>query len=91
MACCATLQSDVVIEAEIEEEPDAANHPVTDHVATVSRIVDLTPTIKVFFSNFLAWTAQLFRQGNMSICKCLGLKISPCLFAGKCTTNAEFD
>jgi hypothetical protein len=25
LACCATLQSDVVIEAEIDEEPDAAS------------------------------------------------------------------
>lgn len=46
LACCATLQSDVTIEAEIEEEPDARNLPVEDYSATVSRIEDLTPTIK---------------------------------------------
>ena len=46
LACCATLQSDVTIEAEIEEEPDARNLPVRDFEGTVSRIKDLTPTIK---------------------------------------------
>ena len=46
LACCATLQSDVTIEAEIEEEPDALNLPVQDYQGTVSRIEDLTPTIK---------------------------------------------
>ena len=46
LACCATLQSDVVIEAEIDEEPDARNLPVHDYEGTVSRIESLTPTIK---------------------------------------------
>ena len=46
LACCATLESDVVIEAEIEEEVDAQNLPVHDYTATVSRIENLTPTIK---------------------------------------------
>jgi phenol hydroxylase P5 protein len=39
-------QSDVTIDAEIDEEPDARNLPVHDHAATVARIADLTPTIK---------------------------------------------
>ena len=30
LACCATLESDVTIDAEIEEEPDALNLPVQD-------------------------------------------------------------
>ncbi|QTD45372.1 NADH:ubiquinone reductase (Na(+)-transporting) subunit F [Ottowia testudinis] len=46
LACCATLQSDVTIEAEIEEEPDAQNLPVEDFEGTISRIENLTPTIK---------------------------------------------
>jgi phenol hydroxylase P5 protein len=46
LACCCTLQSDVTIEADIEEEPDARVIPVRDFAATVSRIEDLTPTIK---------------------------------------------
>ena len=46
LACCCTLQSDVTIEAEIDEEPDARVIPVRDFAATVNRIEDLTPTIK---------------------------------------------
>lgn len=46
LACCATLQSDVTIEADIDEEPDAEVIPVRDFEGTVSRIEDLTPTIK---------------------------------------------
>ncbi|MBN8487312.1 MAG: 2Fe-2S iron-sulfur cluster binding domain-containing protein [Burkholderiales bacterium] len=46
LACCATLQSDVVIEAEVDAEPDARNLPVHDHAGTVSRVESLTPTIK---------------------------------------------
>ena len=49
LACCARLQSDVTIEAEIDEEPDAESIPVRDFPGTVSRIVTLTPTIKAIF------------------------------------------
>jgi phenol/toluene 2-monooxygenase (NADH) P5/A5 len=46
LACCATAESDLVIEAEIDEDPDAENLPVRDFAGTVSRIETLTPTIK---------------------------------------------
>lgn len=46
LACCATLESDVTIDAEIDDEPDARNLAVHDYSGSVSRIVDLTPTIK---------------------------------------------
>lgn len=46
LACCATAESDLVIEAEIEEDPDARNLPVKDYQCVVTRIEDLTPTIK---------------------------------------------
>lgn len=46
LACCARAESDIVIEAEIEEDPDARNLPVRDFVGTVTRIENLTPTIK---------------------------------------------
>ena len=46
LACCATLQSDVTIEADVDVEPDARNLPVRDFQGVVSRIEDLTPTIK---------------------------------------------
>lgn len=49
LACCATPRSDIVIEADVEEDPDAWNLPVRDHFGAVSRIVDLTPTIKGVF------------------------------------------
>ena len=49
LACCARLQSDVTIEAEIDEEPDAESIPVRDFPGTVSRVVTLTPTIKAIF------------------------------------------
>ncbi|MDR3367951.1 phenol 2-monooxygenase domain-containing protein [Rhodoferax sp.] len=46
LACCATLESDVTINAEIEDEPDALNLPVQDYRGTVTRLQDLTPTVK---------------------------------------------
>lgn len=46
LACCATLQSDVIIEAEIDVDPDARNLPVQDYPGVVSRIENLTPSIK---------------------------------------------
>lgn len=46
LACCATLQSDVTIETDIEMEVDAQNLPVNDFSGAVSRIENLTPTIK---------------------------------------------
>jgi len=46
LACCAIPQSDVVIEAEIDEDVDAKNLPVRDYEGVVSRIEALTPTIK---------------------------------------------
>ena len=49
LACCATLNSDTTIEADIDEDPDAEIIPVQDHATTVSRIVDLTPTIKAIY------------------------------------------
>ena len=49
LACVATATSDLVIEAEIEEEPDAQMHPMRDYVGTVARVVDLTPTAKGVF------------------------------------------
>lgn len=49
LACCAIPQSDITIEAEIDEEPDALNLPVRDFPGTVERIERLTPTIKAVF------------------------------------------
>ncbi len=46
LACCCRLESDTVIEAEIEEDPDARNLPVQDFSGEVLRIETLTPTIR---------------------------------------------
>ncbi len=46
LACCATGESDVTIEADIAVDPDFEGYPVEDYTATVSDIVKLSPTIK---------------------------------------------
>lgn len=46
LACCAIPQSDLVVEADIDVDPDFAGYPVQDYQAVVSTIVDLSPTIK---------------------------------------------
>ena len=46
LACCCRLESDVVIEAEIEEDPDALHLPGEDFSGEVIRIEALTPTIR---------------------------------------------
>lgn len=49
LTCCAQPTSDLVIEADIEEEPDAETHSVNDYVGVVTRIVDFSPRIKGVF------------------------------------------
>lgn len=46
LACCATVESDVTIEADIDVDPDFKGYPVEDYVATVTRLVELSPTIR---------------------------------------------
>jgi len=46
LACCATLTSDIVIEADVEEEDDAQNLAIEDFSGTVVKIEELTPTIR---------------------------------------------
>ena len=46
LACCATLESDVTIEADTDDDPDAEVIPVRDFQGRVVEIRDLTPTIK---------------------------------------------
>ncbi|MFT3850913.1 MAG: phenol 2-monooxygenase domain-containing protein [Propionivibrio sp.] len=46
LACCARLEADTVIEAEIDEDPDAQNLPVEDYSGTVVRLEALTPTVR---------------------------------------------
>jgi phenol hydroxylase P5 protein len=49
LACCATPMSDLEVEADIDEEPDAETHSVRDFVGVVSKIQTLTPRIKSIF------------------------------------------
>lgn len=46
LVCCATPESDLVIEADIDVDPDFQGFPVEDFVGTVTEIQDLSPTIK---------------------------------------------
>ncbi len=46
LACCATLESDAVIEADIDEEPDARSIPVRDFDVRIARIENLTHDVK---------------------------------------------
>jgi phenol/toluene 2-monooxygenase (NADH) P5/A5 len=64
LACCATLVSDVTISAEIEEEPDALNLPVQDYQGTVTRLVDLTPTVKGVWIKLDAPATMVFQAGQ---------------------------
>lgn len=64
LACCATVQSDVTIEAEIEEDPDAENLPVRDFPGVVSRIESLTPTIKGIWLKLDAPEGMHFQAGQ---------------------------
>lgn len=64
LACCATLESDVTINAEIEEEPDALNLPVQDYIGTVTRLQDLTPTVKGVWIKLDAPNRMVFQAGQ---------------------------
>lgn len=46
LACCARPESDLVIEADIDVDPDFLGYPIDDYAASVTAIHELTPTIK---------------------------------------------
>jgi phenol hydroxylase P5 protein len=64
LACCATLESDVTIEAEIDEEPDAQNLSVQDYAGKVARLVNLTPTIKGVWIKLDGPSSLVFQAGQ---------------------------
>jgi len=64
LACCAIPQSDVTIEAEIDEDPDAQNILVEDFNGVVSRIESLTPTIKGVWIKLEAGSRMSFQAGQ---------------------------
>ncbi|AGS40421.1 NADH:ubiquinone reductase (Na(+)-transporting) subunit F [Cycloclasticus zancles] len=49
LTCCSRPESDLVIEADVEEEPDAANIPVRDFAGKVVKLEKLTPRIMGVF------------------------------------------
>ncbi len=49
LACCAVPQSDLVIEADIEPDPDARRYPVRDYQGVVTNIIDVAPSIRSIF------------------------------------------
>ncbi len=49
LTCCCTPTSDLVVEADVEEEPDAQNIPVQDYTGKVVRLEKLTPRILGIF------------------------------------------
>ncbi|MDF2180544.1 phenol 2-monooxygenase domain-containing protein [Neptuniibacter sp. CAU 1671] len=68
LVCCATPESDLVIEADIDVDPDFAGYPVQDYTATVTAIVDLSPTIKgVTFSLDQAMEFQAGQYVNINL------------------------
>ncbi|GAB3453890.1 phenol 2-monooxygenase domain-containing protein [Massilia terrae] len=64
LACCATMQSDLTIEADIDPDPDAQCLPLLDYHARVSRIETLTPTIKGVFLEIEHGDALRFQPGQ---------------------------
>lgn len=46
LACCAIPESDLVIEADIDVDPDFKGYAINDFVGTLTDITDLSPTIK---------------------------------------------
>ena len=66
LACTATLQSDVTIEADVEEDPDARQIPVRDFVGTWSRSTISPMTSRACVSRSRA-ARSTSRPANMSM------------------------
>src|SRR3546814_13902739 len=64
LACCATVEEDVTIEADIDEDPDAEIIPIRDFAGRVTRIESLTPTIKGL------WISEERRVGKECVSTC---------------------
>lgn len=64
LACCAMAEGDLEIEVEMEEDEDARNLPVRDFPGVVTRIEDLTPTIKGVWIKLDAADGMEFQAGQ---------------------------
>jgi phenol/toluene 2-monooxygenase (NADH) P5/A5 len=67
LACCAMPMSDVIIEADIDEDPDARHLPLKDHAGKVADLVDLTPTIKGVFIEVAGMEFQAGQYVNLRL------------------------
>ena len=67
LACCAMPMSDLVIEADIDEDPDARHLPLKDYAGRVADLVDLTPTIKGVFIEVDGMEFQAGQYVNLQI------------------------
>ncbi|WP_432696230.1 NADH:ubiquinone reductase (Na(+)-transporting) subunit F [Marinobacterium sp. YM272] len=68
LACCCKPESDLVIEADIDVDPDFVGFPVRDFVGTVTGIRDLSPTIKgIWFQLDHGMEFQAGQYINLSI------------------------
>lgn len=75
LACCATVESDVTIEADVDVDEDFEGYAVEDFNATVTKIVDLSPTIKgVHFSLDNSITFQAGQYINLLLPGCDGVR-----------------
>lgn len=52
LACCAMARSDLVIEADVDDEPDARHIPMRDFEGRVTDVRELTPTIRAIHIDF---------------------------------------
>ena len=83
LACCARLESDMVIEADIDEDPDAQYIPLRNFSGVVTRIETLTPTIKGVFIRvdepirFQAGQYVTLGIGDLGISRAFSLANSP--------------
>lgn len=64
LACCAMAEGDIEIEIEMEEDEDALNLPVQDYPGVVTRIEDLTPTIKGVWIQLDSTEGMAFQAGQ---------------------------
>ena len=78
LACCATPLTDLTIEADIDEEPDALHVPVRDFSGRVERIEALTPTVK---GVFIALDEPMEFQAGQYVNLHVPGKDKPCAFS----------
>ena len=94
LACCAQLQSDVVIDVEIESDDDARDLPVRDFRGVVSRLEDLTPTIKGVWIKLDDGASLDFQAGqyiNLQLPKEIGVRAFSLASPPSCGNEIELN